>query len=224
MALVVALLGGESTGKTSLAQALCDGLNEGGLATGWVPEHLRKWCELHGRAPRAEEQTALAREQGQLTEAMARRSDLQIVVADTSPLVIAAYSEIYFGDTSLLQETLAWQRKVDMTLLMGLDLPWVPDGLFRDGVALRDATDAILRRELQQAGIPFQTIHGSGTSRTEQALRTIGRRFGLDLGGAEPHWQTGRRPWSCDNCSDPECEHRLFSGLLATDTPGKSTP
>ena len=24
----------------------------------------------------------------------------------------------------------------------------------------------------------------------------------------------GRTPWLCEKCSDPDCEHRLFTGLL----------
>ena len=24
----------------------------------------------------------------------------------------------------------------------------------------------------------------------------------------------GRTPWRCEKCSDPDCEHRMFTGLL----------
>ena len=89
MALVVTLLGGESTGKTSLARALCGHLAETGLTAELVPEHLRHWCEQQGRAPHAHEQAAVAREQARLTDEMASLHGVDIVVADTSPLVIA---------------------------------------------------------------------------------------------------------------------------------------
>ena len=220
MALVVTLLGGESTGKTSLARALCGHLMETGLTAELVPEHLRHWCEQQGRAPHAHEQAAVAREQARLTDEMASLHGVDIVVADTSPLVIAAYSELYFKDRSLWHEALAWQRCVDLTLLMGLDLPWVADGFFRDSPAVRDAVDAAIRRELQAAGLAFQTIHGHGQTRTEQALRAIGRCLGQDLTTTEPSLTSGRRAWSCDKCSDPACEHRLFSGLLARNHTG----
>lgn len=224
MAFVVTLLGGESTGKTSLAHALCQPLQAVGLATGQVPEHLRHWCEQHGRAPHAHEQAALAREQARLTDAMASGQDVDIVIADTSPLVIAAYSELYFNDRSLWPEAIGWQRRVDLTLLMGLDLPWVSDGFFRDSPAVRDATDAVLRRELQTAGLSFQTIHGHGPSRTDQALRAIGRRLGRSLTLTDQTLTNGRSPWTCEKCSDPACEHRLFSRLLTRDTPGDPHP
>lgn len=224
MALVVTLLGGESTGKTSLARALCGHLAEAGQNAEMVPEYLRHWCEQQGRAPHAHEQAELAREQARLTDEMASRHGVDIVIADTSPLVIAAYSELYFNDHSLWPEALAWQRHVDLTLLMGLDLPWVADGFFRDSPAVRDAVDTSIRRELQAAGLAFQTIHGHGQARTEQALRAIGRCLRLNLTTTEQSLTNGRRAWSCDKCSDPACEHRLFSGLLARNNTGDARP
>ena len=224
MARVVTLLGGESTGKTSLAQALCERLDSQGVSAHLVPEHLRLWCETQGRAPFAEEQAGLARAQARLIDEAAARQDVQVVLADTTPLVIAAYSELYFNDTGLLREARDWQRRVDLTLLMGLDLPWVSDGFFRESEAIRDATDAVLRRELQLAGIYFQTIYGRGPARLEQSLRALGRALGRDLGASNPAGSQGRRPWTCEKCSDPDCEHRLFTTLLARDTTGAPTP
>jgi HTH-type transcriptional regulator, transcriptional repressor of NAD biosynthesis genes len=224
VARVVTLLGGESTGKTSLAQALCERLNRLGVSTHLVPEYLRHWCETQGRAPHADEQAELASTQARLIDEAACRHDLRVVLADTTPLVIAAYSELYFKDTGLLSGARDWQQRVDLTLLMGLDLPWVPDGLFRDSEAIRDATDAVVRRELQRAGIPFQTIYGQGAARLDQALRVLGRTLGQDLGAPDADWPQGRRPWNCEKCSDPDCEHRLFTTLLARDTTGEPTP
>jgi HTH-type transcriptional regulator, transcriptional repressor of NAD biosynthesis genes len=224
VAQVVTLLGGESTGKTSLAHALNERLNAQGVRACVVPEHLRLWCETQGRAPRADEQAELARTQARLIDEAAARRDMRVVVADTTPLVIAAYSELYFNDTDLLPEARDWQRRVDLTLLMGLDLPWVSDGFFRDSAAIRDATDAVLRRELQLAGVPFQTLYGQGPARLGLALRILGRALGQDLVAPNADWTQGRRPWTCEKCSDPDCEHRLFTSLVARNTLGTTTP
>lgn len=219
MALTVTLIGGESSGKSSLAQALQLALGAQDVRNTLVPERLRTWCARHGRAPQAHEQAERAQDQHQAIAAAAQDTTTEVVVADTTALVIAAYSELYFEDRSLWGAAIEQQRRYDLTLLMGLDLPWVPDGLFRDGPALRAATDAVLRRELQTAGIAFQTLYGPLDRRLPQALRAIGSRLGRPLSAEDPAWSTGRRPWACDNCSDPACEHRLFTALLKQRTP-----
>lgn len=214
MALTITLLGGESSGKTSLAHALQTALAAQGVRSTLVPEQLRLWCEQHRRAPLEREQAERARDQYRAIDAAAQDTAAEVVLADTTALVIAAYSELYFEDRSLWPSAVAQQRSFDLSLLMGLDLPWVPDGLFRDGPALREATDALLRRELEAAGIPYQTLYGPLDSRLQQALRAIGPLLGRSLVAEDPHWAQGRRPWTCEKCSDPDCEHRLFTQLL----------
>lgn len=214
MALTVTLIGGESSGKSTLAQALQLALDEQGVRNTLVPEQLRTWCERHGRAPMVHEQTERAQDQSRAIAAAAQAPAVDAVLADTTALVVAAYSELYFEDRSLWPAAIEQQSTYDLTLLMGLDLPWVPDGLFRDGPALREATDALLRRELQAAGIAFQTLYGPLERRVQQALRAIGPLLGRSLTAEDPHWARGRRPWTCEKCSDPDCEHRLFTQLL----------
>lgn len=214
MALTVTLLGGESSGKTTLAQALVGQLNRQNISATLVSEHLRTWCEHHGRAPLAHEQAQRADEQTQAIATAASTPGTRVVIADTTAMVVAAYSELYFEDRSLWPSVIEQQRTYGLTLLMGLDLPWVPDGLFRDGPALRKATDALLRRELQAAGMAFQTLYGPLETRVEQALRTLGPLLGRTLATEDPAWSQGRRPWNCEKCSAPDCEHRLFTQLL----------
>ena len=214
MALTVTLLGGESSGKTTLAQALQPSLLAQGVTCTLIPEQLRTWCEQQGRAPLAHEQADRAQAQSLAIASAAQDAKAQVVLADTTALVIAAYSELYFEDRSLWPHAIEQQRRYSLTLLMGLDLPWVPDGLFRDGPAVRAATDAVLRRELQAASIPFQTLYGPLALRVQQALRAIGSALQRPLTAQEPAWEQGRRPWNCEKCSDPDCEHRLFTQLL----------
>ncbi len=213
-ALTVALLGGESSGKTTLGLALTRQLNALGVSAVLVPEHLRAWCEREGRAPLAHEQTDIAATQTRLIETAAS-GGAEVVVADTTALVVAAYSEWVFNDRSLLPVSLKAQQQVHLTLLMGLDLPWKADGLFRDGPGTRADIDAVLRRELQSAGIPFQTVYGSAEVRLTHALRAVGVMLGRPLVAQDPLLEAGTGRWTCENCSDPDCERRLFSGLVS---------
>ncbi len=207
----VALLGGESSGKSTLAQQLQTALTAQGIHTCTVPEHLRDWCERAGRAPHAHEQAAIAAEQTRLIDA----ARAEVVIADTTAMVVAAYSELYFEDRSLWPAAVAAQRGMGLTLLMGLDLPWQSDGFLRDSPAVREATDALLRRELQAGGIGFQTVYGQGTQRLQAALGVIGKALGRAMLPDDPLLREGTGRWQCEACSDPECEHRLFRALLA---------
>jgi len=212
---VVCLLGGESTGKSTLAQALQHRLERAhGLRVLLVPEYLRTWCKEKGRAPRVDEQAAIAAEQSRRIREAAQQPGVDMVIADTSTLMVAVYSELYFADASLIPNASAEQSRYALNLLMGLDLPWTPDGLFRDSPAIRDATDTSLRRALDAARLPYQTIYGQQDARLQQALRAVGRWLGRDLLPTDQALTEGRTPWLCDNCSDPVCERRLFTGLM----------
>jgi nicotinamide riboside kinase len=210
---VIALLGAESTGKTELARALVQRMQERGIAATLVGEYLREWCNREGRTPRPDEQRAIADEQTRRIDAAAASG---VVVADTTAVMTAVYSEQLFGDTSLYADALAAQRRYAITLLTALDIPWVADAL-RDGDHARQPTDALVRTALSGAGLSFAVVHGTGSERLSNAWNAINSIAGNE-GRARARGRPDSKPaswsWPCEKCSDPECEHRLFSDLL----------
>ena len=229
LAPVITLLGGESCGKSTLAMALHQCLSkQHGLRVALVPEHLRTWCQVHGRVPLAHEQAGIAAAQSRQIALASATPGVQLVVSDTSALSIAAYSELYFQDTGLWEGALKSQRSYHATLLMGLDLPWVADGLFRESLEFRDRADALLRAALQGAGLPFQTVYGTAARRLQNALRALSPCLTPLLGQppvATEETRINPRPgWTCEHCSDPDCEHRLFTSLLNAAPTSPSNP
>lgn len=222
MTLVVALLGAESTGKTTLARALTDTLAAEGRGAGrrvaLVPEYLREFCDREGRTPRRDEQADIAAEQTRRIAAAAAGVD--IVVADTSALMIAVYSELVFGDTTLYASTEAAHRAgCQLTLLTALDLPWQADGLQRDGPHVREPVDALVRAALTRAGVAWSVVHGSGAARAAAALASVRRALAPPAqdpeAGANARWH-----WHCERCGDANCErHPRF---LARDDRGEN--
>ena len=170
-AFVVVLLGAESTGKTTLAATIGAALAGRGRRVAVVGEVLREFCDAEARTPRRDEQAGLAAAQSERIEAAAGRAD--IVIADTSALMIAVYSDYVFGDASLYPAALTAQRRCDLTLVTALDLPWQADGLQRDGPHVRAPVDALLRTALAEAGIGFATISGLADERPAAALAAI---------------------------------------------------
>lgn len=75
---------------------------------------------------------------------------------------------------------------------------------------LLDANDDHWRQRLLAAALPFQVARDD-----TQALRAIGAALGQELVDTDPTLLGGRGRWSCESCSDPDCEHRLFRALLA---------
>lgn len=168
---LIALIGPESSGKTTLAQALADT-----LPAIWVPERLREFCEALGRTPRADEQEGLMREQiGLERDALARaRAGRQAyVLCDSTPLVTALYSLEFFGDASLFDRAVAHQREYALTIRTAIDIAWVADGIQRDGPEVRARFDALLARVLRDHGIAHTTVAGSLPDRVDRALAAI---------------------------------------------------
>ena len=206
----IALLGAESTGKSTLANELAAHLRGSGHSVAVVPEVLREWCERERRTPRPEEQLPIAQEQERRVDEASAQA--KVVIADTTALMVAIYSGMLFEDGPLLQFALARQRAYALTLLTGLDLPWVPDNLHRDSAHGRESVDALVRSLLARAGIGWRVVYGSGAERLRSALAALPPC----LLPAQPTGAAPREPWvwRCDKCSDPDCEHRLFTSLV----------
>jgi nicotinamide riboside kinase len=214
----VAIVGAESTGKSVLARELASALQrEFGLRAGVVGEWLRDWCEIRGRTPRADEQMDLAREHARRIDEAAARDDIDVLLCDTTPLMVAVYSDLLFDDRALEPLARDCQRTMDATLLTSLDLPWVADGHMRDGPHVRAPVDARVRARLADWGATWSLVSGSGAARVAcavDALRPLLRerarrqpssglfsRLEDSLSGPP-----GPR-WVCERCDDPGCEH-----------------
>jgi nicotinamide riboside kinase len=171
-----------------------------------VDEALRAWCEREGREPRPEEQLSIAQEQQRRVDDAALGAD--IVIADTTALLVAIYGGLLFADDPVLRFALDRQRAFELTLVTGLDLPWVDDGLHRD-VASRERVDQLVRSLLEQAGIAYRVVYGTGEERLRNALACLPDPLRPPDTSPQRTWT-----WQCDKCSDPECEHRLFTSLV----------
>ncbi len=92
----------------------------------------------------------------------------------------------------------------ELTLLMGLE----------SSTEDAHAADQRIRAALARTGSAYEVLYGSTEERQAQALGLIEKR----LTGAGPQTAANKRkPWTwvCDKCSDPQCEHRLLTDLLA---------
>ncbi|WCM89700.1 hypothetical protein [Acidovorax sp. NCPPB 3576] len=168
-----------------------------------------------------------------LTRAVARHLDPGHAMVDACPALHAAVSrclEAPVGPSREKEEArqalaaLAATHAVTChaTLLCGLDggasskasgQTLQPSG--------QERFDACLREALSEAGVAYRVLYGSGDERlraTLDAIKKIASKACNPLAGTpfDPEKQprpARLRAWSCEKCSDPECEHKLFTAL-----------
>jgi len=222
-ATLLAIVGAESTGKTTLAAALAPRLaKETGLRVAWVSETLREWCDRVGRTPLAHEQASILRQQHERIDAAAEQHD--VVVCDTTGLMTAVYSQWVFADRSLHARAVQLQRRMALTLLTAVDLPWVADGQQRDGPHVREGIDAAIRELLVGNGLPWALVSGQGQARLEAAVEaalpviqaTTARHSVLTRAGGH-----GRARWSCSCCANTDLGSVFTAKTVAPATAAK---
>lgn len=171
----IALIGGEATGKTTLAHEL--GRTMGACI---VEEQLRAFVDRHGRPPRADEQADVMRAQQQVEDAAAAACRHPLLIADPAPVMTAVYSLAYFDDPSLLDDGIALADGYALIGWCRPDLPWTPDGAQRDGPHRRAQVDALLDgivARIRARGIPVLDLTGPTAQRAD-AVRLAWHRLG----------------------------------------------
>ncbi len=168
---LICIIGAESTGKTTLAQALAEH-----FACPWVAEYVRDFCDSRGRTPTEHEQslileTQVIHELSAHVSAQARNRPF--VFCDTAPLLTAIYSEYVFADTSLYPRARAMHSRYVLTLLLEPDIMWMADGMQREGAHVREPITHLLERELAVIGAPVVRVRGRGGARLQAAMQAI---------------------------------------------------
>lgn len=202
---IIVIVGAESTGKTTLAAGLTQALLADGVNAVMVPEILREFCDDRGRTPYPHEQVGIAQEQTRRMALAAQVHD--VVVADTTALMTAVYSDYLFNDQSLYAQALIDHAFADLTLLTALDLPWQADGLQRDGAHVREPVDSLIRQRLVSARLAFSVVAGQGTHRLDQALLAVRQALSAAQ-RAQDNVGRSRWRWVCEKCDDGDCEEQ----------------
>jgi NadR type nicotinamide-nucleotide adenylyltransferase len=164
----IVLTGPESSGKTSLAEALA-----GRLGAPMTPEYARTYLEQLNRPYEEEDLFHIARGQLALEEACAAKAEEWLIV-DTSLVVLKIWSEYKYGRCHPFILEKLQKNSYDLFLLCRPDIPWTPDPL-REHPDKREELFGIYQRALIALGVPYEVICGQGEERMERALAAIAR-------------------------------------------------
>ncbi|MGP5132785.1 AAA family ATPase [Psychrobacter cibarius] len=171
----VAILGAESTGKTTLCRDLA-----AHFGCPWVPEYMRtylqaKWnkehltCTWEDLLPIAQGQIEL---ENKLAAQAAQNSDSSYLFCDTSLFELMVYANWYYGDCPDALTQAALTHHYDLILLTEVDIPWVADDL-RDSPHQRDEISAYFESQLTRHQKPFHRIGGDRDERVQQVLEWL---------------------------------------------------
>ncbi len=186
--ITVAILGAESTGKTTLCRDLAAHFD-----CPWVPEYMRtylqaKWddkqltCTWDDLLPIACGQVALenkcAAESAQALRDKQSASNIpqkNYLFCDTCVFELMVYSHWYYGDCPEALKKAALMHRYDLILLTEVDTPWVADDL-RDSPHQREEMTTYFERHLQRHNKRFRYIGGSEEQRVQQVVSWLGEK------------------------------------------------
>jgi NadR type nicotinamide-nucleotide adenylyltransferase len=161
----IAIVGGESSGKSTLAAAL--GAH---FATPFVAEYGRElWVERGGQLA-FDDLLQIARQQVEQEERAALLAE-RFVFCDTTPATTLLYCRDLFGRAPPELEALA-KRQYALHVLCAPDFAFVQDGTRRDA-AFRDAQHAWYLARLSAGAVPWMLAEGS----LQERIRAVGERL-----------------------------------------------
>lgn len=163
----VAILGAESSGKSTLAAALAEKYN-----TLWVPEYLREFVDASGRVPMECDQFPIALTQMEREDAAAGLAS-RFLFCDTTPTMTAIYSRWYWGRVDAQLAKLDGRHDYAYTLVTAPDSPWEADGLQRESEQVRQDIHEQVLEALHERSIAYLLVSGSLQQRVLQAERLL---------------------------------------------------
>ena len=161
----ICILGGESTGKSTLAAALAQALK-----TLHVPEYGRDLWEAKRGALVFDDMLAIGQRQVEMEDEAAGRAN-RYLFCDTSPLTTLFYSQHLFQRAAPALEELA-RRTYDLTVLCAPDFPFVQDGT-RQPESFRLLQHAWYLRELSLRGITHELLTGQAAERVARITKRL---------------------------------------------------
>lgn len=163
----IVVIGPESTGKSTLSEALAQKLN-----TVWVKEYARHYLEAQNNQYEFADLEQIAK--GQLAaEENAVVQAHKVLICDTDLYVLKVWSEHKYNKVAafILEQIAA--RHYDAYILCATDIAWAEDPQREHpDPAMRAYFFHVYKDIVSQSGKPFVIVSGNETERLQQALAT----------------------------------------------------
>ncbi len=162
----IAIIGPESTGKSTLSEDLSNHYKEP-----WVPEYAREYLEKLGRPYVREDLIEIAKGQIREEENFLPKSK-NLLICDTNLVVIKIWSEYKYGDVDKQIMEMLNSRYYDLHILTNIDLPWEEDPL-REHPDEREELLLHYQNHLFERNINYTLVSGDKETRLNQSIQAI---------------------------------------------------
>ena len=190
----VAVIGPESTGKSTLCEMLALHYD-----TQWCPEFAREYLLTHGMDYTYDDLLSIAKGQlameDEYVQSMVRSSESgvnrstrdselrtrnsELLFIDTDMYVMKVWCEFVFGKCHRWVLEQIVKRKYDLYLLCNTDLPWVKDELREyPDLITRDKLYHIYKDIMINQSTPWADISGDHNERTQKAIKAVDQLVG----------------------------------------------
>lgn len=162
------VIGSESTGKSTLSNALANALN-----TTWVPEYAREYLEKLSRPYNENDLPEMAKGQIQLEDSLISKAN-RFLICDTNLYVHKVWSEHSYGycHKCILEQIAV--RQYDFYLLTNIDMPWEDDPLREHGETYwRNYFYNQYKDIVINSGVQWAEVKGNEEQRLKTALHAI---------------------------------------------------
>ena len=161
----IVVTGPESTGKTTLTEALALHLN-----IPWIPEYARSYVEGLNRPYKYQDVEIIARYQVKQEKEISASKLTGIFLMDTWLIMTKVWLEMVYGSCPEWIEHYISIAKIDLFLVCKPDLPWINDPVRENGGEMRNILFDRYCEEIKLHSFPFSIVEGNGEIRLQNAL------------------------------------------------------
>jgi NadR type nicotinamide-nucleotide adenylyltransferase len=166
----IGVIGPESTGKTSLCEALAIHYH-----TVWVPEYSREYIPRLNQPYTLNDIEDISKKQLEMEAAAIDKAE-RYLFADTELIVAMVWCLDSFNKVPAWMVKKIMDTKYDLYLLTLPDLPWIKDPVRENGHR-REYFFNWYREELDKRNLPYSIIGESGISRLNNSIDAINSFF-----------------------------------------------
>ena len=164
---IVVITGAESTGKSTLTEALASHFN-----VPFIPEVAREYVENLDRKYNFQDVENIAKNQIETLNKY-KNSDYPYIFVDTWLIITKTWFEKVFGKTPEWLEKEINQTKIDLFLVCDIDLPWVYDPVRENGGEQRKILHNKYIEDLKKLNFHYKIVTGKKEARVQNALQYL---------------------------------------------------